>query len=137
MRDFAADWRSAVARAEFHCDECGALAARIALVADEAAPTGGDARPDALIVEADFYGEWAQVVGASGLLPVASALAAGDAAALYSVEPLWAPFYCSQCGRSYCHDHWQFRLVFDEDWPDWYDETIGTCPRGHQRVLDD
>jgi hypothetical protein len=135
VRDFAADWSRAVARAVFHCDACGAPAARVALLLDERGP--GAEGPAGLITQADFYGEWAQVVLAGGLQEVAAAIASADPAALYAVEPLWAPFYCSECERVYCHEHWQFRLVFDEEWTDWYEETVGTCPRGHERVVDD
>ncbi len=129
MRDFAADWEHSIARAVFRCAECGEVAARVALVAD--APSSG------LIAESGFLGEWAQVVLGPGLEPVAQALDSTDALALYEIEALWAPFYCPECRACYCHDHWQVRVIFDEDWPDWYDEAEGTCPRGHTRMVDD
>lgn len=129
MRDFARDWDSAIAKAVFKCAQCGEVAAHVALIIDE--PRSG------LIAESDFLGEWTQVVLESGLRPLAQALNRADAPALYAVEALWAPFYCSECRACYCHEHWRMHVIFDEDWPDWYDCTEGTCPMGHRRLVDD
>lgn len=66
VRDFGADWRQAIARAAFHCAECGAVAARVALVPDEPAPGHAAGKASTLITQADFFGEWAQLVLAGG-----------------------------------------------------------------------
>ena len=129
MRSFERDWDRAIARAVFRCAQCGEVAANVALVIDE--PRSG------LIRESEFLGEWSQVVLEPGLQPVAQALSSNDAPALYAVEPLWAPFYCPECRACYCHEHWRMQVVFDEDWPDWYDYTEGTCTKGHRRLVDD
>ncbi len=39
-----------------------------------------------------------------------------------------ASFYCPDCGASYCKDHWQQQVEFDDGF---YDCTYGTCPQGH------
>ncbi len=54
--------------------------------------------------------------------------------ALYALDPELAPFYCPECRRAYCKDHWQTLNVFDGDA---LDAIRGTCPRGHERMLDD
>jgi hypothetical protein len=46
----------------------------------------------------------------------------------------WAPFFCRDCEVSYCSDHWQKEVRFDDGF---YDDTRGTCPKGHQCLLDD
>ncbi len=138
MRDFRRDWDGAVARAAFACAECGNVAARVALVLDEpATPAAAGEGRSGLVGESGFFGEWAQVVLGPGLPPVARALAAADASALYEVEPLWAPFYCPECRLCFCHRHWAMRVVFDDEWTSWYDYTEATCPKGHQRIVDD
>ncbi len=137
MRDFAGDWNRAIAKATFLCAECGATAAQVALLIEEQPICEKDGQASGLIIQAGFFGEWAQIVRAGALWPVGKALAEGNAAALYEIDPLWAPFFCPKCLRTYCREHWRFDLKFDEEWPDWYDETIGTCPQGHERVIDD
>jgi len=66
-----------------------------------------------------------------------AALAAGDAGAIFDLDPEYAPFYCPPCRASYCGDHWDRWDVFDEDFPDWRDSIRGHCPRGHERMLED
>lgn len=51
------------------------------------------------------------------------------AAALYALDPELTPFYCPQCERSYCSAHWATQQISDG--------IRGTCPNGHQRMLDD
>ena len=137
MREFAEDWESAVAKAVFKCAQCGEVAARVALVLDEPVPGESSSSRSGLIAESEFFGDWEQVVLAAGLRPVADALVDEDAAALYQVDPLWAPFFCPECRASYCHEHWSMTVIFDEEWTSWYDYTEGTCPRGHKRMVDD
>ena len=63
-----------------------------------------------------------------------AAVAAGDASTLYRLDPEFAPFWCPRCESSYCDRHWIRRVVMDDGF---YDCTYGTCPAGHQRLLDD
>jgi hypothetical protein len=65
------------------------------------------------------------------------AIRAGDAAALHSRNPEYAPAWCPTCRASYCRRHWQTDMTVADDHPGWYDATYGTCPEGHTRKLDD
>lgn len=58
---------------------------------------------------------------------------------LHAINSEWAPWYCPVCDATYCRDHWRMQLEFEDEegLPGWYDLTRGTCPRGHERVLDD
>jgi hypothetical protein len=60
--------------------------------------------------------------------------AIADAAALYALDPELAPFYCPECERSYCGAHWRREDVFEGDF---HDSIRGTCPDGHERMLED
>jgi hypothetical protein len=64
---------------------------------------------------------------------VANAIA--DAGALHALDPELVPFYCPACGHAYCGEHWTRRDVFDDD--GWHDSIRGTCPHGHERLLED
>lgn len=44
-------------------------------------------------------------------------------------------FYCPRCDKSYCKDHWKTRMYWEDG--AWYDYTMGTCPKGHERMIDD
>ena len=68
-------------------------------------------------------------------LDARAAAAAGDAAALFALDPELAPFYCPECRAVYCGDHWERWDVFDDD--GWHDSIRGRCPRGHERLLED
>jgi hypothetical protein len=60
--------------------------------------------------------------------------AIADAAALHAIDPELAPFYCPECERSYCGAHWRREDVFEGDF---HDSIRGTCPEGHERMLED
>lgn len=55
-----------------------------------------------------------------------------DAAALHALDQTWVPFYCPQCGRSFCAEHWELAPKFD--WG--FSHYSGTCPVGHPHVID-
>jgi hypothetical protein len=137
VRDFAKDWEQAVATAEFRCARCGRLAARVALLLDGSPGDTSGAGLRWLICQRGFYGELWSEVADNWVERLALATAKADARALYAAEPLWAPFYCPECAACYCHDHWQMKVVYDDEWSDWYDYTDGTCPKGHTRMIDD
>ncbi|HMF30374.1 MAG TPA: hypothetical protein VKK79_03105, partial [Candidatus Lokiarchaeia archaeon] len=42
--------------------------------------------------------------------------------------------YCPDCDAIYCREHYNAREEYDEGF---YDDTIGICPRGHRRMIDD
>ena len=62
-------------------------------------------------------------------------LESGSAKALYEADFEFAPFFCPQCDRCYCGNHWRRRDVFDDD--GWHDSIRGVCPEGHERMLED
>lgn len=63
---------------------------------------------------------------------VEAALRRRDPTALYSLHPEFAPFWCPVCASIYCADHW-WRFEVEED--GFHEETRGSCPRGHERML--
>jgi hypothetical protein len=64
----------------------------------------------------------------------AIALETGDAAALFAIDPEYAPFWCPTCSASYCREHFRAWVVYD-DW--FFDCFRGVCPEGHERELED
>ncbi|MHC1590612.1 MAG: hypothetical protein ACXQS8_00835 [Candidatus Helarchaeales archaeon] len=42
--------------------------------------------------------------------------------------------YCPECDKIYCRDHYVVQDFFDEGF---YDYSMGTCPEGHSRIVDD
>lgn len=50
----------------------------------------------------------------------------------YGYEGLDA--YCPECDKIYCREHYNARVEWDDGF---YDCTMGTCPRGHERLIDD
>lgn len=66
--------------------------------------------------------------------PIRTAIATDDARVLHAIDPEYTPFYCPTCDSSYCADHWKTRDVFDNGW---HDSIRGTCPHGHERLLED
>ncbi len=69
------------------------------------------------------------------------AIAAQDLRAMHTI--LWdnhdegLDFYCPECDKMYCRNHWRLEVAFDPEWPSWYEDTHGTCPQGHRRLMDD
>jgi hypothetical protein len=110
-----------VTRARTTCAVCGLTACVIDLDADGLRRSG--------------------VVGTLGLpLPggpserLRRAVAAGDVADLHAINPEIVPCHCPTCGVSYCEAHWRTR----EEWDDgFHDAVYGTCPQGHERMLQD
>lgn len=43
-------------------------------------------------------------------------------------------FYCRECNKVYCENHFSLLPVWDDGF---YDYTLGTCPKGHERIVDD
>ena len=68
---------------------------------------------------------------------LAAALRAADAEALMAIDADYAPFWCPTCAVAYCRDHLETWIVFDDETPGWYDHTMGRCPAGHERMIDD
>lgn len=111
---------------QFHCSACGASAAVVALFL-----TDGRGR----VARSCFTSDLRMPLSAAGYALVLQALLDGDAAALYQCDRELASFYCPDCGKSYCGAHWHRWDVFDDD--GWHDSIRGTCPAGHERMLED
>jgi hypothetical protein len=60
--------------------------------------------------------------------------ALADAAALHRLDPELVPSYCPVCQANYCGEHWRRWVVFENDH---LDSIRGTCPNGHERMLED
>jgi hypothetical protein len=107
------------------------------------AGTSADERPTTasaigVQVEAGEHRLWlatSEMVG--GIGAVRAAMLAGDAAALMSLDREIVPFFCGECAASYCEAHWETWSVFDPEWPSWFDELRGRCPKGHERRIYD
>jgi hypothetical protein len=122
----------------FPCAACDGVAATVHyLPKGEMHPHSGfpSKGNDRLMVQG-FLGQLEEVIP-KGSMKVWTAVQQADPAALWKIHPLWAPFYCSDCGKSYCQAHWTTQTHFDDDYRGWYDYTSGRCPEGHERILDD
>ncbi len=120
-----------MARAIFRCQVCMSVAATVELAAAPNALTGQ------LILEGFLWNRSDEMLKGRTIQMVYHALTAHDARLLYTIDQLWAPFYCPQCDRVYCIKHWHVTPQFDHDLPGWYDSSYGICPKGHRRLLDD
>ena len=62
-------------------------------------------------------------------------LAGKDLTLLHAMDPDFFGFVCRRCGAAYCRKCWtNVYPTFDDGY---YDETRGTCPRGHEQMLQD
>ncbi len=111
------------------CAVCGKPAAVIKLTC------GKGNKPRLVITQ--FLGTTTASVEEEHVDEVWQALIRGNLDALMELDPLWAPCYCPECKQSYCQNHWIVVPRFDEDFPDFYDCAYGTCPKGHERMVDD
>lgn len=127
--------------ARFACAWCGATAAIVRAVpaghrVGFDRPSGSDTyAQDGVYVR--FLGEqWTAVEDPDTYRRLTTVLAAPevDASALWAGFPALARFRCPACERCYCAGHWVEVPVFDDGF---YDFTTGTCPRGHETMIDD
>lgn len=133
---------------DIRCVICGALAMHIestepgdVLWIAPATPWDGPpvtARAVGVRIEAGTHHLWtaaSQISG--GIDAVRAAMLAGDAEALMRLDREIVPFYCRECATSYCEVHWTTWSEFDPDWPGWFEELRGLCPKGHERQIYD
>ena len=135
--------------ATFPCAACGKVAATVTLVdAGQPDPTLTPEAPGVLPGVGSILGSafpdqarlsinGGPITVTHGFPPVeraAAALEAGDAAALFAINPEYAPFWCPLCSAAYCGDDYRSWVTFDDGF---YDATYGVCPEGHERELDD
>jgi hypothetical protein len=131
----------------FFCAACGGTAGEVWLLAPHATDPRLNSEPPGAPPGIGSFAEENTRVSISGpwsttISPIAegdvkritAALKARDAAALYSIDYEFAPFWCPTCSVSYCADHWVMQTVFDDGF---YDYTLGRCIQGHERMIAD
>jgi hypothetical protein len=118
-----------VAEARFMCARHGTEAGVVRLHGSEAAGW--------MAVVDSFVSSTRQTIGAPEAEALRDALTRADVRAIYRLDLEWAPFYCAECGVSYCGQCWRTMPVFDPDFPGWLEELRGTCPEDHERMLSD
>jgi|SRR5215510_11745578 len=128
----AAGSAAPLAKATFDCALCNGLAGTIELLPPR--HPEGLSKDEATIFLRDFIGTEKVVVTPEGRPRVEAALIQADAAALFQVERLWAPFYCPACACVYCRKHWVIVPEYDDGF---FDCSYGTCPKGHRRLTED
>lgn len=116
------------ASARFTCLLCGREAGAIEL---SGSPQDGEIR------RASVTSVLTQPVTSDAYRKIRAALRSATPRALFEVDPELVPCFCPTCDASYCGDHWTRWDVFDEDVPAWHDSIRGSCPRGHERMLED
>ena len=116
------------------CSRCGRAAAEIALL--PASPTGTTLWHDKDRLErTDFLGNVVKFGEWETLMAFFERLARADYAAARGDDADFIAFHCQTCGRAYCEQCWTIGApVFDEGF---YDYTSGTCPAGHEQMVDD
>ena len=82
-----------------------------------------------------FWQESATILNQETWAKVREALKNESADALHRIDPFQAPFYCAECGSSYCSKHWIIEEPYANEYPISRDTAIGTCPNNHRRVM--
>lgn len=133
--------RTANGAASFRCAACGEPAGVVRAALAEAPVDMGPplgvttSDQDGLIVDQFIGTAW--VAASRAVVDAVRALigeGSVDPAVLRDINWELAPFYCPDCQLNYCGNHWNTNVVFDESF---YDYTMGTCPNGHQYMVDD
>lgn len=111
--------------AEFYCDQCGKLACVI-----------GTKPPGPTFTIAGFLYDGECGFGIVNFnkekaSEFVAALQAPDAGRLYALHEYCAPFYCPECKKCYCLEHWNPFHYYSRD------VTHGNCPLKHHRIIND
>lgn len=116
------------------CAHCGRAAAEVALL--PATVTGASPwHARERLERTDFMGTLTKFGSAEALVALFEAIDQGDFATAASLDGDFVAFHCGACEQVYCDRCWQLSPpVFDDGF---YDYTLGTCPRGHEQVVDD
>lgn len=138
MENILDDNLEVIAAATFDCSVCGEAAANVAIFRVKAGRTSSmlESAHTKVVVSGFLWG-YASWTERSDPHALVKAVNSGSASAVYDLDEEWAPFYCPECDRSYCKNHWFVNIEFDDDFPGWYDCAYGTCPEGHRRMIDD
>ncbi len=116
------------------CARCGRAAAEISLLLASVQGAGPFSDRDRL-ERADFMGTVTKFGAYAHLLALFEWLARQDFAAARGEDADFVAFHCRVCNQAYCEKCWQIGApVFDEGF---YDYTLGTCPAGHEQIVDD
>lgn len=116
------------------CAQCGRAAAELALL-PKGTVSGGAASTRDRVERTDFIGTLTRFGDPRELTQLFEAVCAGDYSAARSIDLDFVAFQCRACDAAYCDACWQLGApVFDEGF---YDYTPGTCPAGHEQVVDD
>ena len=132
----------------FDCSICGAWAMTLILPSEEALATETQPVPRGphwLEVSSGLGNIHLRVTDEGGapdpdFLNRATVLAAFEdirPEAFYAINRELVPNWCPTCAQMYCADHWRVWEVFDPDDPAWHEETRGSCPNGHERMIAD
>ncbi|HEV3039055.1 MAG TPA: hypothetical protein VHA33_14850 [Candidatus Angelobacter sp.] len=119
-------------KAVFPCSLCANTAAVVEILLPD--DPQGLSKDHSTICITGFIGEERVVLTESAEAALRACLATADSAALYSLEQLWAPFYCPACARVYCVKHWTVLPEYDQEF---FDHSHGYCPEGHRRLIED
>ena len=110
------------------CARCGGVIARLSLHADEG-PDRGRLHRVGWMGECTKYGSLATL---GVLFELVRSGRLGDAR---GADADFVAFHCSVCGKAYCGACWAIGPPeFDDGF---YDYTMGTCPEGHEQMVDD
>ncbi len=128
---------------EYSCDICGKLAGSIEFIFEEEHediilcwPSLELPKPKSVIVTQSFLGTATIPRDEEYLELIMDYLDNRDLkSVLKEFDGDNLAFYCPTCDKCYCGDHWRTRLVMEDF--GWYDYTMGTCPEGHERMIDD
>jgi len=121
-----------VSKAAFPCSLCSNTAGTVEIL--PAGDPQGLSKESGTICISGFIGEERIVLSKSAEAALQRCLAAADALALFTLERLWAPFYCPSCTRVYCIKHWTVVPEYDQEF---FDHSHGYCPEGHRRLIED
>ena len=133
--------RTARGAASFRCAACGEVAgvvkvARAGTPVDLGPPLGRETSTrDGLVV--DYFLGTAWLAADAEVLDAVRVIIEDGKADPVSLRRLnWelAPFYCPDCELNYCRADWSTRVVTEDSF---YDRTMGTCPHGHEHMVDD
>lgn len=90
----------------------------------------------ARVVYRSFTGTVEAPISDGSAAQAASAVRGADPRAIRAVSSDAVPYYCSLCDKSYCYQDWTLNVVFD-DMPGQIDYITGTCPVGHDDIVED
>lgn len=116
------------------CARCGRAAAEIALLPASAAGERPWHQRDRL-ERTDFLATVTRFGDTAENLRLFEAICRSDYASARAADPDFVGFVCRECNLPYCDTCWHVGAPeFDEGF---YDCTRGTCPAGHEQVVDD